>query len=145
MTNNPYKPPTSILNDKNTTFKKPGAVWTVFFFLLIAFVAIRLISDIFLYKELAGKPAQFFDWLPTIIKTIGVHGFIFYKKILFRRFWRIFLPLVMIWDLFLIFYSISYNPLTIAVLIFIVLVLYGPAYYGIFRYTSKNNPVWKDN
>lgn len=141
--NNPYAPPEANIVSE-MTFKR-SIWWKVYFYPITLLFFIGMIS--ILKEESAG----FVDYLymaTTIVATIGFWGFIYQKKILFPRFWIVFLVLYIV-------FGVAYEFITEVdfrdgmsdkhyyISILIGYVLSFPSYVAIFSYGKNNNPVWK--
>ncbi len=90
-----------------------------------------------------SEALDYFDYLFWLIALIGVFGYCYGKRILTKKFWQIFLPFIIIWDLFIAFYEIDLEPelqepilLSIVIIIYFVILL--PEYIGLYLYSYKN-------
>jgi len=82
---------------------------------------------------------DFFDYLFWAIALMGVFGYCYSKVILKNKFWQMFLPFIIIWDVFIAYYEISSDPrfheslaLTFFIIFYLVFLL--PQYIGIYLY-----------
>ncbi len=80
-----------------------------------------------------------------LVGLVGVFGYTFCKTILNKKFWQYYLPVLVVWDIFITFrevgadYELEGEPYLIAVLIMYILILI-PAYVGVYLYGYKYLP-----
>jgi hypothetical protein len=90
---------------------------------------------------------DFFDYLFWVLAIIGIFGFCYSKKILNSIFWKLFLPFIILWDIYVIHYEIfndpeimsnEYGSSFIVFMVFLFLLISLPGYIVIYLYGYKN-------
>ena len=119
---------------KNIWWQRYLAV-IVFFFLVALYIG-------FDSGELS-ESTYFLDLVFWFISIIGVTGFVYDKQILHIIFWKTYLPLIIAWDLWIVFRNFSdgvEQPGGILVGAgFIVLLIKVPEYFALFYYAFRPN------
>lgn len=117
-----------------------------YFWLTVLIFPIGLWSDV-----TDGEPLiiiDYFDYLFWGVAITGVFGYCYSKNILNVTFWRVFLPFIILWDLYVIYYFIIDDPeillgeyslgfVVFMVLLYLLLTL--PEYIAIHLYGHKRN------
>jgi len=85
---------------------------------------------------------DYFDYPLVLIALLGVFGYAFGKKILFTKFWQMYLFLIILWDIYRNFYGFEYSSIRssfdlLLILSFYILI-YAPMYVAIYLYGHEN-------
>jgi len=87
---------------------------------------------------------DFLDYFFWAIALVGVFGYCYGKKLLTQKFWKTYLPFVVIWDLFISYTEIHNDPefsdpILLSVVIILGLIIILPEYIGLYQYGYKTN------
>jgi hypothetical protein len=144
---NLYAPPESVIEDKKSN--KPNILWKLYFWLILVLEILDIISEILA----PTKPGYDFilDILIYPITIVGIFGFVYQKKILFKRFWLVWLPILFSYDIYGIstfikdiFYEskVSLPPIFIMISVTIIIVLLFFQYMALLTYALKSKHLW---
>ena len=84
---------------------------------------------------------DYVDWIFSIISLSGVYAYCYSKPFLTAVFWRVFLPILMAWDLFFVMTSSTEDPsifstddgfIILSIIVFIYIVLLAPSYIALY-------------
>jgi len=85
---------------------------------------------------------DYFDYPLIFIALLGVFGYAFNKKILFPKFWQIYLFFIIIWDLYRNFYGFEYSSSRSSYELLLILsfycLVYSPTYIAVYLYGHEN-------
>ena len=85
---------------------------------------------------------DYFDYPLVFIALLGVFGYAFGKKILFAKFWQIYLFLIILWDLYRNFYDFDYSSMRssfeLLLMLSLYVLIYTPVYIAIYLYGHEN-------
>ena len=140
----PYKPPKSVLK---TDYVLSKTKWKIFFWIILVLESFSIISMV------SDDQERLIDILLDIVIytsiVIGVFGFSFNKKILFRKFWLYLIPVGFIYDIYVL-YEVDWEIessletyLFIAFASVTLLPLMFFQYLALYKYSSKSLEIWK--
>lgn len=102
---------------------------------------------ILIFEITDSKPSGILDYLDYMFwatALLGVFGYCYEKKIANKKFWKVYLPVVVIWDLFIGNRDIQNYPelsgtiyLFFATIIIFIIIL--PEYIGLYLYGYREN------
>jgi len=119
--------------------------WKIYFFIIIILSG----SEMLFYISSEGTGiAEYINLVFLVAATIGLFGFTFLKRILFPKFWLIFLVVYVVFGFVYLFITnvdlkmgmsdgLFYGTIAFEVLISL------PGYYALYVYGKNNNPIWK--
>lgn len=144
MTSNPYETPKS---DIRVAEKYKRSIWWKIYFFVFTILSFTGTISI-----LAADGAGIVDYvalLLEVVATVGLFGFVFLKRILWPKFWLVYLILYFVSGFFYEFLSgvdmrdgMSDNEYYISMAIGYLIA--APAYFALFLYSRENNPIWKN-
>lgn len=153
MSQSPEPPPNPYAPPQAETFvaavaTKPGIFWKIYLSLFTVgqflYVGWFLIEPEFL-------DADWVDYVDVVIYTVvlaGLFGYVLQRRIARQNFWKIFFPLMAIWDGFSSFYlglfdlSDAGGWVEYALTVGLTLLFMVPQYIAIYRYGYKAQPPW---
>lgn len=145
---NPYAPPTAELGDPGESRSRRLGWKAYFVVMLLLYPASYLVTGVG-WMQLA----DFVDVAISMIALVGLFGFAYRRRIAARRFWRVWLPLEIVWDLSLLFllipagiaYSIpdaapasSSNWEEFSGFLFLI-----PLYIALYLYANRSPELWE--
>jgi len=142
MNINPYAPPKS--NIELDGKLKRSVWWKIYFYPITVLYFVGTIS---LLQEKSAGLVDYLLLLATIVATVGFFGFVYLKKILFPKFWIVFL-------VFYIVFGSAYEFFTDLDLreglsdkkyylyMFVEFIISLPLFYALFSYGRRKNPIW---
>lgn len=91
------------------------------------------------------EPSRLIDYLDSlfwIVSILGVFGYAFQKEILNVKFWKVFLPFIVVWDIFIIIDTLDgILEISEPMLIIGIVIMYAgiliPQYIGLYLYGYK--------
>lgn len=143
---NPYKGPDSNVDVEAQT-TEPKTAWKVFFWILLFLESLSFISMFSDSEE---------EWLINILELviysfilIGIYGFVYNKRIFYRKLWASFIPVGIIFDL----YTLTMIELTavntmmelyivVGIIIIILLPISFFQYMALYKYSFKSVKIW---
>lgn len=116
--------------------------WRIYFFVYVIFLILGMFSVVF-GKNLWACSIQIkiIDFIFCMVNIIGLFAYTYEKNIFKPVFWKIFLPVLIIWHAYL---NVFVMPVTTignrTVLEFIItdLSIHAPLYIGLFLYAFKS-------
>jgi hypothetical protein len=122
--------------------------WKVYFGFIMALLGAVIWSDF-----VHGKPlgvVDVIDYLAASFSLVALYGFAFSKAILQKHVWRLVLPAVICWDLYLIGKDYIQNDGSLdvwfsALLTGVMLLLLAPLYVAIYLYGYRSEALWKES
>ncbi len=143
---NPYKGPDSNV-DVEVQTTVPKTAWKVFFWILLLLETLSLISMFYDSEE-----ELLINILELVIYSfilIGIYGFVYNKRILYRKLWAIFIPVGIIYDL----YTVTTIELTtvdtmmeLYIVFGIIIIIFLPMsffqYMALYKYSFKSVNIW---
>jgi len=153
MPANPYAPPDAELGTGGPEPPPLRIGWKIFFFALagLTLLSVPLVYFSTMQIQLADA-AGFASGLVTLA---GLYGFAFHRALGARRFWAVWLPLLVAWDAIFQFALVpaglaehdpSEAPYGTAELVFVysmVYLLYLPIYIALYRYAYRSPELWR--
>lgn len=94
--------------------------------------------------EMPSTIIDFLDYVFWFVALTGVFGYCYNKRIITKQFWQIYLPVIVVWDIFVASYEAAsepdlQDPIILSVFIPIYLALILPEYFGLYLYGYKND------
>ncbi len=94
-----------------------------------------------------GEPSDILDYLDYILCStalLGVFGYCYEKKIGSKKFWKAYLPALIIWDFFIGYRDIKNDPdlsepILLCLIIIVCLIIILPEYIGLYLYGYREN------
>ncbi|MEJ2404369.1 MAG: hypothetical protein P8171_08795 [Candidatus Thiodiazotropha sp.] len=113
-------------------------LWRLYFaIMVVSFVA--LISFYALFETEEPDAADIVDIMFMFVTLVGLYGFIYRRKILIKELWRLWLPFIVFWDIYLSAHGyveepidLTYSNLVWAVCAYVF--LFVPGYVGLYIY-----------
>lgn len=123
---------------------KTNILWKVYFCFLTAVVLV------FLGGSITGPVSaiKIIDIPLSLIALAGLFGFAYQKSILMKTFWKVLLPVVVVWDLFANFLwnGVSglrdFAWLEIVFVIAVYYVLFSAEYAALYLYGFRSKKIW---
>jgi len=142
MSENPYSPPESELG--MSTELRRSVWWKIYFFIITIFSFLGIFT--YVAAENSGFP-EYLLLLSTVVWTVGLFGFCFLRKILFPKFWLVFLVVSFSYGILYLFISkvdlrMGLSDSAYYVSLAIGFLISFPAYFALFSYGRSNNPIW---
>ena len=110
--------------------------WKIYLWMLLG-------SHVLTFGQQFGDGIPFFlsviDTTTTIFALLGLFGLAYGKKIFNSIFWKLLVPLLILWDLYAAFVVLQLSSLA-AVIIFLFVF---PSYVGVALYAFRNLPMIK--
>lgn len=110
----------------------------IYFFLLLGFLGSFLVPSILDYDT--NTSIDYIEYFFEFVFLLGVFGYAFEKKIFVNKLWQIFLPLVIVWNIFFLIYITDLNLTTLKFfgfsLIYFIFLL--PGYIALYLYGHHN-------
>jgi hypothetical protein len=108
-------------------------------------IFIILYPVLFIFELSESEPLEITDYLDYVIGIVvllGVFGYCYQKRIFNNAFWRIYLPLVVVWDSLIMFKELKgdpdlSDPIFILLMAIITLIVVVPGYIGLYLYSYK--------
>ncbi len=146
MQTNPYQSPAADLTAPSSELQR-SVWWKIYFFvitILTAFGFLGIFAD-----QNAGWPEYLLLFF-FLTATVGFAGFVFSKRILQPRFWLYFVALYLL--ISIAYYFVTQVDLSAGMTRneYLTWSLFGwvisiPGYWGLFKYGSSSNPLWRDS
>lgn len=145
MNSNPYSTPKADLGQSNPL--KRNWVWKAYFIFIVILMLVSLLG--YYYIENSGV-AEYVSIVLLPPALIGLYGYVFSKKILSQRVWYFNFYIQLFWTVSYYFVTDIdlYGDMsreTFWILQAIMWTLSIPYYIALYRYGSKNHPIWKDH
>lgn len=109
-------------------------IWKIYFF-FIAIISLPL----YLLGALMRAPGFVIDLAFFVVLMVGFFGLVWRKQIISNQFWKIFFPIVVIWNLGFACYSFE------GISTVILNAIYLPTLVPIFLYAFKSDDIWNQN
>ena len=127
--------------------KTMSSGWKIYFWI----IALQLLGvPIGAYYFSSISIMDIANWVFVALGVVGLYGFVYQKALLTEKFWKLFLPAFVIWDiLFLVIWlpnQVTQEPVDsyeIKTLFIFLIVL--PQYIGIYRYAFNRLELWQNN
>jgi hypothetical protein len=145
---NPWTPPTAELGDPGES-RSRRLGWKAYFFVMaLLFPASYLLTGVGWMQ-----PVDVVDLAVTTTALVGLFGFAYRRRIAERRFWVVWLPLEIVWDLALVFLfmpaglayqipdetqSSSTRWEELSGLVFLI-----PLYVALYLYANRSPELWE--
>ena len=91
--------------------------------------------------------AHYFDLPISIAALVGLYGYAFRKRIGHPNFWKVWLVVIVLWDMFYNLVLSGWTHLARVDMI-IFLLVYGillPEYFALYMYGFRSDELWQDN
>lgn len=119
--------------------------WKLYFWLMISLVIVAAFYE--LYDENAMEVSDVADYGTWLFSLAGVFGFAYSKVFLHRRLWRVWLPIIVVWDIGFLVKQYLQDPveldpsLLVFTAVFFVLIV-APQYLALYLYGYRSNALW---
>ena len=142
MSENPYSPPKS---EPKENIKLRRSIWWKIYFFLITILSFLGLSS-YITADNSGFP-EYLSLFSLVVGTAGLFGYCFLKKILFPKFWMVFLVLYFLYGILYMFISkvdlrMGMSDTEFYISIVIGYVISIPGYFALFSYGRVKNPIW---
>ncbi|MEL0584430.1 MAG: hypothetical protein AAES65_06055 [Candidatus Thiodiazotropha sp. (ex. Lucinoma kazani)] len=131
----------------NKTITK--VLWRLYFAIIaLSFVALISFYAFFEIEELGV--ADIVDIIFMFVTLLGLYGFICRRKIIIKELWRLWLPFIVLWDIYLSAYGYIEEPidLTSSNLVWAAcayVFLFVPGYVGLYIYGYRSAVLWSNS
>lgn len=143
---NPYKTPSSELENHQLDRKLRWKIlfWIVFILEILSFGLLIAEDSLFSFKTIC----EVLVYIPVLL---GLFGYAYNKAILFPAFWKILIPVGVIYDAWMIFDDFKESALesdpSFAIAVFgVVIILFLPMmffqYLALYYYSQNKNNIW---
>ncbi len=146
MSTNPYTPPQADL--ASATESTPRSIWWKLYFALV--VLLQLLTIAVVLPETSLGPIETIDLPASMISLLGMWAFAFQRQLGRARFWQIWFPVIVTWDMVILFYfvpqglayALSGSDPTTATENLFSLALGAPLYAALYLYAFRSNDMW---
>lgn len=120
--------------------------WKIYLWLMVVLLVVVVGFDV--YDKNPPSAIDILDYLTWIFSLVGVFGFAYNRAILSQDLWRVWLPVVIAWDVWIAareYYSepIDLDLVTLVILSIIIGALALPEYVALFFYGYRSQQIWK--
>lgn len=124
-------------------------LWRLYF-AIIALSLIALISFYAFFEIEEPGVVDIVDIIFMFITLLGLYGFIYKHKILIKELWRLWLPFIVLWDIYLSAHGyieepIDISPSNIIWAAFAYVLLFVPGYVGLYIYGYRSAALWSNS
>lgn len=119
--------------------------WWKMYFWSIGLLAVGAIAaDV--YEQRRVEVFNVVDYATWILSLAGVFGYAYSRALLHKRFWQVWLPLAVGWDLLALIRQYTANPgadlAPLVFVLFIVAILFVPEYVALYLYGYRSDALW---
>lgn len=144
---NPYKTPTATLVTGERRVTR-ALWWKIYFWFVLIAQSIYMVSILVAPTAMEVKTSDYFDSLIYIGVLLGLYGFVYCKRILTKKVWQFFFPLLLFWDIWFTVIDGDWNEWLQAglpmmmIMVSVISVLMIPQYIALFRYGFREQALW---
>ena len=140
----PYEPPSASLEAAPKPVRSVG--WKIYLWAIVSLIVLAYAS----FGPAWMQPLDYIDFAISTVGLVGLFGYAYSRQIFSEEFWRIWLPIEVIWDLTYILVvtrmglgnQIDDAPTnTLEDLLWMLIVL--PLYVALFRYGHRSAALWR--
>jgi len=150
MEANPYKPPNAPL-DSGDPPKRRALWWKFYFWFMLVSQSIYCVAIVVAPETLEAEALDYIDAVIYVVVLLAIYGFVYSKRILNRKTWQVFFPLILLWDLWSLVFDGDWEqwwqsgPVVLVVLASVIAVLMIPQYIALFRYGFRERALWEQH
>jgi len=120
--------------------------WKIYFWLVSVLFAVVLVTEFIEPGDDTIVDAV--DYATWGLSLIGVFGFAYSRVILSQRLWQIWLPIVVVWDIFILLRQFSKGQLELEVVTFVFIAVISviviiPEYIALYWYGYRSETLWQ--